>query len=165
MFVVQDNIGFDVRDDVKIFDFGLVKEIDPNTRDKNGNFKLTSDTGSPRYMAPEVATQKPYNENVDVYSFCILMWQMFKLETPFDGYNMAMFHKKVVAGGTRPAPDSKWPPEISNALRRGWGDAKQRPSMEEICEVLRNEISQNTDEEIDEILDASRKSEMSMHRI
>lgn len=115
-------------------------------------------------MAPEVATQKSYNETVDVYSFCILMWQMFKMETPFDGYNMSMFQKKVVAGGSRPAPDPKWPTEIVSMLRRGWGDAKQRPSMEHICEVLRNEISQNTDEEIDEILDASRKSEMSMHR-
>ncbi|GAX13043.1 hypothetical protein FisN_2Hh525 [Fistulifera solaris] len=162
--IKPDNIGFDVRDDVKLFDLGLVKEIDPNARDIDGNFKLTGDTGSPRYMAPEIALHKPYNENVDVYSFCILMWQMFKMETPFEGYNMGMFQKKVVAGGARPAPDSKWPPEINNMLRRGWGDAKQRPSMEGVCEVLRNEISQNSDEEINEILDASRKSEMSLHR-
>jgi serine/threonine protein kinase len=47
-----DNVGFDVRGDVKIFDFGLAKELDPNKRLDDGTYKLTSDTGSLRYMAP-----------------------------------------------------------------------------------------------------------------
>jgi serine/threonine protein kinase len=48
-----DNVGFDVRGDVKIFDFGLAKEIDPRQMDAEGTYKLTADTGSLRYMAPE----------------------------------------------------------------------------------------------------------------
>jgi serine/threonine protein kinase len=43
-----DNIGFDVRGDVKIFDFGLAKEIDPTKVKPDGLYKLTGDTGSPR---------------------------------------------------------------------------------------------------------------------
>eukprot|EP00543_Licmophora_paradoxa_P018116 CAMPEP_0202477130 /NCGR_PEP_ID=MMETSP1360-20130828/93784_1 /ASSEMBLY_ACC=CAM_ASM_000848 /TAXON_ID=515479 /ORGANISM="Licmophora paradoxa, Strain CCMP2313" /LENGTH=320 /DNA_ID=CAMNT_0049104365 /DNA_START=36 /DNA_END=995 /DNA_ORIENTATION=+ len=69
-----DNIGFDVRGDVKIFDFGLAKEISPDSQSKDGTYNLTGDTGSPRYMAPEVALDKSYNETVDVYSFGILLW-------------------------------------------------------------------------------------------
>lgn len=47
-----DNIGFDVRGDVKIFDFGLSRQI-PSGKSKDGLYKMTGDTGSPRYMAPE----------------------------------------------------------------------------------------------------------------
>jgi serine/threonine protein kinase len=41
------NIGFDVRGDAKLFDFGLATEFDV---DKNNNspFKLTGDTGTIR---------------------------------------------------------------------------------------------------------------------
>jgi serine/threonine protein kinase len=48
-----DNIGFDVRGDVKIFDFGLAKEINPKKKLDDGTYNLTADTGSLRYMAPE----------------------------------------------------------------------------------------------------------------
>ena len=53
-----DNIGFDVRGDIKIFDFGLAKELHPDDKMENGLYNLTGDTGSPRYMAPEVALGK-----------------------------------------------------------------------------------------------------------
>lgn len=43
---------FDVRGDVKIFDFGLAKELDPKKMLDDGTYNLTADTGSLRYMAP-----------------------------------------------------------------------------------------------------------------
>ena len=43
------NIGFDVRGDAKLFDFGLATEYDPE-KEKNKPFKLTGDTGTVRYM-------------------------------------------------------------------------------------------------------------------
>lgn len=89
---------------------------------------------------------------------------MFQLEVPFEGYSMSMFSKKVVKGGVRPKCDPKWPAEVSAMMTRGWGDPASRPHIDEVCEVLRAEISNNTDEEIDEIMDASRKSELSLHR-
>jgi serine/threonine protein kinase len=45
--------------DVKIFDFGLAREFDPVKQDVDGCYNLTGDTGSMRYMAPEVALNKP----------------------------------------------------------------------------------------------------------
>jgi serine/threonine protein kinase len=144
---------------VKIFDFGLAKEFDPTTVDKDNTYKLTGDTGSPRYMAPEVALANPYNETVDVYSFCILLWQILKIETPFEGYTMNMFTKKVTMAGTRPMCDPKWPESISNMMKLGWGvSIKNRPSMDDVCVCLRNEIESNTDEEVCDIMDASRRS-------
>lgn len=162
--LARDSIGFDVRDDVKIFDFGLAKELDPNSQLDDGTYKLTGDTGSPRYMACEVALGKPYNETADVYSFCVLMWQILKLETPFEGYTLSMFDKKIVRGGVRPKIDPKWPSELGAIMKRGFGDMKDRPSMDDVCGTLREEIVKNTNEEIDDIIDASRKSEMSLHQ-
>ncbi|ACI65481.1 predicted protein, partial [Phaeodactylum tricornutum CCAP 1055/1] len=81
-----DNIGFDVRGDVKIFDFGLAREYDRSiSTSADGTYKMTGDTGSPRYMAPEVALEKPYNNSVDVYSFAILTWQILEMAMPFEG--------------------------------------------------------------------------------
>ena len=47
-----ENIGFDCRDDIKLFDFGLAKELRDEYKVDGGLYKLTADTGSPRYMAP-----------------------------------------------------------------------------------------------------------------
>lgn len=50
--IKPDNIGFDVRGTVKVFDLGLAKEIHP-PGGISGLYNLTGETGSPRYMSPE----------------------------------------------------------------------------------------------------------------
>ena len=163
--IKPDNIGFDVRGDVKIFDFGLSKELDPTTKDEDGFYKMTADTGSPRYMAPEVFLGKRYNESVDVYSFSILMWQILKLQTPFEGYTMILLKKKVIDGGTRPKCDPKWSPQIRGLLQNGWGTPKNRPAMDEVIEVLRCEMNcygSSTISKRSNDLDVSRKSDASL---
>ena len=58
-FNPQDNIGFDIRGDVKIFDFGLAKGLSPSLKNNDGyGYNLTARTGSVPYMAPEVCTGK-----------------------------------------------------------------------------------------------------------
>jgi serine/threonine protein kinase len=47
-----DNIGFDREDNLKLFDFGLAKELKPYKRHEDGTYHLTANTGSRRYMAP-----------------------------------------------------------------------------------------------------------------
>lgn len=69
-----------------MFDFGLAKELKPHRRLADGTYQLTGNTGSRRYMAPEVATVRPYNLSVDAYSFGILLWELSALEKPFDGF-------------------------------------------------------------------------------
>mmetsp|Transcript_10473 Transcript_10473/g.15412 ORF Transcript_10473/g.15412 Transcript_10473/m.15412 type:complete len:302 (-) Transcript_10473:626-1531(-) len=48
-----DNVGFDGKGDLKIFDFGLAKRMDPEYRVDRELYNLTGNTGSLRYMAPE----------------------------------------------------------------------------------------------------------------
>jgi hypothetical protein len=87
------------------------------------------------------------------------------METPFDGYTVSMFNKKVVEGGHRPKPDEKWSNVISSMMKQGWGPLKDRPSMQDVSNTLRDEINRLSDTEVDEILDISRKSEMSAHGV
>ena len=48
-----DNIGFDASGCLKLFDFGLAKELKPGEGNTDGRYELTGNTGSRRYMAPE----------------------------------------------------------------------------------------------------------------
>ena len=91
---------------------------------------MTGNTGSLRYMAPEVALKRPYSEKVDVYSFGILVWQMARDKIPFKGLNKEEFMRNIVAGGQRPKLDKSWPVGFSSLLQKCWNtDASQRPSF------------------------------------
>jgi hypothetical protein len=76
---------------------------------------------------------------------------------------MAMLRKKVVLGGSRPKCDSSWPQGITKILQSAWnGQLQKRPTMDDVSVVLRDEINRISDQEVVDIIDASRKSEMSM---
>eukprot|EP00568_Trieres_chinensis_P009063 CAMPEP_0183314746 /NCGR_PEP_ID=MMETSP0160_2-20130417/49439_1 /TAXON_ID=2839 ORGANISM="Odontella Sinensis, Strain Grunow 1884" /NCGR_SAMPLE_ID=MMETSP0160_2 /ASSEMBLY_ACC=CAM_ASM_000250 /LENGTH=93 /DNA_ID=CAMNT_0025480145 /DNA_START=1 /DNA_END=279 /DNA_ORIENTATION=- len=72
------NIGFDDKNKVKIFDFGIARKLDPGDEKHP-----TGNTGTLRYMAPEVAKCKNYGLEVDVYSFGMLLWEICKWKKPF----------------------------------------------------------------------------------
>lgn len=59
-------MGFDFDGHVKLFDFGLAKELDPMQKTDNGLYTMSGGTGSRRFMAPEVALSEPYNLSADV---------------------------------------------------------------------------------------------------
>jgi hypothetical protein len=98
---------------------------------------------------------------VDVFSICILCWQLFALDTPYEGFTMKMFESRVIEGGARPALNPKWGKEICELLKKGFVDNPKRPGMDEVCLILKDEINKLSDQEIEDILDASRKSMMS----
>jgi len=131
--LATDNIGFDVRGQVKIFDFGLAKELLPSLKLDDGNYKLTGYTGSLRYMAPEVVLMKPYNAKADVFGFGVLFWQMYSCDIPYDGFTVPMYEKIVVGNGYRPPVKSSWPRELSDIMVTCWStNPRERPDLEEV---------------------------------
>jgi hypothetical protein len=86
---------------------------------------------------------------------------MFAVETPYEGYKLKMFEKNVIKGGGRPKVDDKWGEAICSFLGASFVANPNRPSMLDVCELLRDEINNFSDEEITDILDTSRKSQMS----
>jgi len=136
-----DNVGFDVSGGLKIFDFGLAKRLEPEYRTETELYSLTGNTGSLRYMAPEVAMCEPYDQRVDAYSFGILFWQICSLTTPFQGFSTKMHAEKVVNGQTRPQPHQKWPLAWVQLQYECWShDIFQRPDFEHIHNVLEEEV-------------------------
>jgi len=138
-----DNIGFDIRGDVKLFDFGLAKELDPSFKSEGCSemYELSGNTGSLRYMAPEVARSDPYNLSADVYGFGLLLWQICSLELPYDGMNRQEHSDLVVNGNERPEINPGWSTPLRILMKRAWeSDPLARPAMDSIYKILRREI-------------------------
>jgi len=142
-----DNIGFDVRGDVKIFDFGLAREFPKSEVMTYGTYQMSGKTGSLRYMAPEVALEKPYNETVDVYSLAILAWEIFEMNTPFRGYSVAMHNELVIGKGGRPKLNPKWGDRLCGWLTKAWSaKIPDRPDTKTCKNLLRDEINSCQDD-------------------
>jgi serine/threonine protein kinase len=134
-----DNIGFTCDGNIKIFDFGLCSVVrrQPGSQEEAEVFEMTGNTGTLRYMAPEVALAKPYNQSVDTYSFGIILWQIVKGKVPFSGLGRRTYMEHVVVGGERPRLDRSWPKAFSRLLQRCWNeDRTQRPSFAEVTREL-----------------------------
>mmetsp|Transcript_45644 Transcript_45644/g.95817 ORF Transcript_45644/g.95817 Transcript_45644/m.95817 type:complete len:832 (-) Transcript_45644:172-2667(-) len=131
------NIGFDIRGDIKIFDFGLAKELKPIDREGNDQYHTSGVAGTRRYMAPEVVQVMPYGLSSDVYSFGVLMWEMLALKSAYTKYSREAHYKEVVIGGMRPKIPKRWPFVIKNLLGRCWHNLpKERPSFQSVCEAI-----------------------------
>lgn len=113
-----------LQDVVKIADVGVSKE---------GNMITGTMAGTPAFVAPEVIRSSVYDSKADMYSFGIMMWEMWYGRRAFldVGGNLDMFLDKVVEGvrpshieGTRMPPES-W----QDLMQRCWdGEADKRPT-------------------------------------
>ncbi|KAM4121135.1 hypothetical protein ACJW30_03G185500 [Castanea mollissima] len=67
-------------DHLIVGDFGLSKLIKvQNTHDV---YKMTGETGSYRYMAPEVFKHRRYDKKVDFFAFAMILYEMLKGDPP-----------------------------------------------------------------------------------
>ena len=136
------NIGFDYRDQLKLFDFGLAKELKEKDLRQDGTYRnMTAMTGAVRYMAPEVGLGQAYNLSADVYSWAMVMWFILALEPPFGFFSESMISSRVHLKGVRPAIFNRWNDVIGEMLRCAWDpDPLNRPDFLEITLVLKQEL-------------------------
>jgi len=66
---------------LKLTDFGMSKKVDRSQRDSKQHKGYT---GTVRYMAPEVISQRTgnYNEKCDIYSASLIMWYIATAQRP-----------------------------------------------------------------------------------
>lgn len=61
---------------------------------------------NPTWSAPEVIAREPYSQSADVYSFAIVMWEVWTSEFPFeDLWNQTQFTTEIIksiCSGRRP---------------------------------------------------------------
>jgi hypothetical protein len=97
-----------------------------------------------------VAERKPYDTKVDVYSFAILLWEIFSLKKCFPLISFMNYMERVVNRKERPKIDKKWPALTRTAIQESWEhDPKKRPDMKRVSSMLRGDLnSLSTDEEV-----------------
>jgi serine/threonine protein kinase len=127
-----ENLGFDADGNVKLFDFGLAKELKDDLKSNNGKYKLSGKTGSAVYMAPEVAKCWNYNNKVDVYSFGVLLWEMTALKQAY------MLQTKNAQGEINLPMSDWWPDELQGLIKNCCSYfANARPDFEVVKKELK----------------------------
>uniref|UniRef100_A0A2P2JPP8 non-specific serine/threonine protein kinase n=5 Tax=Rhizophora mucronata TaxID=61149 RepID=A0A2P2JPP8_RHIMU len=120
------NLLMDENGVVKVADFGVA-------RVKNQSGVMTAETGTYRWMAPEVIEHKPYDHKADVFSFGILLWELLTGKLPYEHLTPLQAAVGVVQQGLRPSIPRHTHPQLEELLLRCWQqDACLRPEFSEI---------------------------------
>jgi len=130
------NILLDEDFNCYLADFGISKS--PTNRKRS----QTMNVGTSMYMAPEVVEgDGMYSEQIDVYSFGIIVWQIITdcvtpyLDQGIHLYDIASF----VTSGARLEIPEDCPPKLSKLISRCWhSNPKKRPSFQQILQTLRS---------------------------
>ncbi|CAG8534846.1 11492_t:CDS:2 [Dentiscutata erythropus] len=79
----------------------------------------------------------PPDYNSDIYSFGVIMWQIFSCKEPFPNHTNLMNFMYDILNDKREEPMGDAPDEYINLYRRCWSsDLNNRPSMQEVVSSL-----------------------------
>ncbi|XP_009355586.2 serine/threonine-protein kinase STY46 [Pyrus x bretschneideri] len=124
------NLLMDENEVVKVADFGVARVISQSG-------VMTAETGTYRWMAPEVIEHKPYDHKADVFSFGVVLWELLTGKLPYEYLTPLQAAVGVVQKGLRPTIPKNTPPKLAELLEKCWQqDPKSRPDFLEIIEIL-----------------------------
>ncbi|KAL6848356.1 hypothetical protein ACP4OV_021650 [Aristida adscensionis] len=124
------NLLMDENKVVKVADFGVAR-----VKDQSG--VMTAETGTYRWMAPEVIEHKPYDHKADVFSFGIVLWELLTGKIPYEYLTPLQAAIGVVQKGIRPMIPKDTHPKLAELLQKCWHrDPAERPDFSEILEIL-----------------------------
>ena len=131
------NLLIDFNGTLKIADFGLAK-IRPNPEQIESEvFLMTGETGSYRFMAPEVFRHEDYTETVDIYSYSMIFYHILLGNAPWAGLSGLDAVTKAAMDGERPLVPRHIDERLSTLLKRCWDESpRARPSFDEIIKCL-----------------------------
>ncbi|KAJ6954116.1 hypothetical protein NC652_005755 [Populus alba x Populus x berolinensis] len=153
------NLLMDTQNVVKVADFGVA-------RFQNQGGVMTAETGTYRWMAPEVINHLPYDQKADVFSFAIVLWELVTAKVPYDSMTplqaalgpsglrdgFASFNSSIMKAasqclcpvieiasykGLRPDLPQNAHPKLVDLMQRCWETVPdKRPSFSEITVEL-----------------------------
>uniref|UniRef100_A0A672SU31 receptor protein-tyrosine kinase n=1 Tax=Sinocyclocheilus grahami TaxID=75366 RepID=A0A672SU31_SINGR len=129
----------------KICDFGLARDImnDSNYVVK-GNARLPV-----KWMAPESIFDCVYTVQSDVWSYGILLWEIFSLgKSPYPNILVdSKFYKMIKCGYQMSRPDFA-PPEMYTIMKMCWNlEAAERPTFSKISQLIERMLGDTEDQQ------------------
>lgn len=120
---------------IKVCDFGVSRVVD---RRKT----MTGNVGTVSWIAPEVFGQRKYTEKADVYSFGIVLWELYTRKVPFTDIHSFSIPVAVIKGD-RPSIPKDCPTALKKLIRACWDPKPQkRPSFQRILELITRILEQ-----------------------
>ncbi|DBA03212.1 TPA: hypothetical protein N0F65_003932 [Lagenidium giganteum] len=114
----------------KLSDFGLSRSLE-----RNSNAQTMC--GTPRWLAPEVFRGEDYTEKVDVYSYGIVLWELFCFKKPYldqDPINLAYL---VAHEELRPPLCEHIPDILHRLMETCWhASPMKRPSFPSVIQLI-----------------------------
>uniref|UniRef100_A0A9J7Y369 receptor protein-tyrosine kinase n=2 Tax=Cyprinus carpio TaxID=7962 RepID=A0A9J7Y369_CYPCA len=126
----------------KICDFGLARDI---TRDSS--YVLRGNACLPvKWMSPESLFACVYTFESDVWSYGILLWEIFSLgNTPYPGIPVGSTYYKMIQDGYRMSEPEFAPIEVYEVMRWCWSaDPLKRPTFKKLVERTELLLSETT---------------------
>ncbi|XP_021654048.2 serine/threonine-protein kinase STY8 isoform X2 [Hevea brasiliensis] len=145
------NLLMDTHKVVKVADFGVA-------RFQNQEGVMTAETGTYRWMAPEVINHQPYDQKADIFSFAIVLWELVTAKVPYD--TMTPLQAALgVRQGLRPELPQDAHPKLLDLMQRCWKTTPaNRPPFSEITvelEILLQEVQVFTCQETKDAVNGS----------
>ncbi|KRG00743.1 tyrosine-protein kinase Fer isoform X3 [Drosophila mojavensis] len=125
------NCLVDFEHSVKISDFGMSREEEEYIV-SDGMKQIPV-----KWTAPEALNFGKYTTLCDVWSYGILMWEIFsKGDTPYSGMSNSRARERIDTGYRMPTPENT-PPEMYRLMLKCWAaDVDSRPHFDEIYNVV-----------------------------
>ncbi|XP_058883994.1 vascular endothelial growth factor receptor 1-like isoform X2 [Acipenser ruthenus] len=130
---------------VKICDFGLARDIY-----KDPDYVRKGDARLPlKWMALESVFDKLYTTQSDVWSYGVLLWEIFSLgASPYPGVQIDEDFCRRLKEGTRMRAPEYATPEIYKTMLSCWeSDPKERPTFSELVERLGDLLQANVQQD------------------
>eukprot|EP01104_Vermistella_antarctica_P014169 TRINITY_DN4418_c0_g1_i3.p1 TRINITY_DN4418_c0_g1~~TRINITY_DN4418_c0_g1_i3.p1 ORF type:complete len:192 (+),score=38.63 TRINITY_DN4418_c0_g1_i3:405-980(+) len=114
---------------VRLADFGTARDISTDGQ-------MTSTTGTVGWMAPEVFLGKKYSTAADVYSFGIVLWELWTRQDPFGNLSPFQVYEFIKASKRPHVPDDM-DKDYAKLMKACWEQSpNKRPMAHAVVERL-----------------------------
>ena len=129
-FLCSPNVLLTTSLQVKLADFGLARHL-------KSSIEMTKGIGTASWTAPEILRSQPYSTSADVYSFAVVVWELFARTPPFHPMERDQILLAVAVDNARPEIPATVPVAWRSLIENCWQtESDERPLFSEICDWI-----------------------------